>query len=278
MLIKLGQSYNISLLVTDTNSNRVSNDTPITIIKDIETNKYWNGISWSDTATNIMLSYIDNGVYLYTFNPDKIGTFQISTTSSMYGISKTESIEVYSGDIALYNWVVNNLFTISFADTNNIGSAKVSIFDTNTNLYFDGVSLWGETPIQIPMFSLEQNIYTCGFTPVSVSLYLITITSGDIQQIYNLNVQSTGDNVQPIVVGSSNLFYNDGTDSVVLSENNLPLVGVQISAYDFSTKELVSRTVTNSDGNWSLVLKPSKYLFMFEKDGYTTVSFERTVM
>jgi hypothetical protein len=95
MLIKLGQSYRVSLLVVDINNNRVSNDTPVVIIKDLQTGKYLNGIAWSDSQVDIMLSYIDNGVYSYLFTPDKIGLFQLDSKSITYGISKSEVLEVY---------------------------------------------------------------------------------------------------------------------------------------------------------------------------------------
>jgi hypothetical protein len=91
-------------------------------------------------------------------------------------------------------------------------------------------------------------------------------------------VKVVGDTSAPITVNSSNFLSNNGSDCIVLSDSNTPLTGVQVSAFDFNTKDLIARTVTNQSGQWTLLLKPGQYYFLFEKKGYASVGFERMVM
>jgi hypothetical protein len=166
MLMQLGKSYTTSLTVIDTDNNRVSLDTPVIIIKDTQTKKFWNGFMWSDSEFFLYLTYIDNGVYSYSFTPDKIGRYEILLKSDNYGISRSEMLEVFSGEVATYPWTVGTQFTIKHVDIDKVGSATVSIKRVSDNLYFDG-QVWGTVEIVNNMGYLDGGVYSYLFTPES---------------------------------------------------------------------------------------------------------------
>lgn len=184
MLLQLGQSTKFSLLVTDINGNRVSNDTPIAIIKDLQANKFWNGIIWSDTEASIMLLHIENGIYSYEYAPDKIGVYQVSMTSETYDIATSTVLDVRE-------------------DINGTPGA--------------------------------------------------------------------------IVVSSETLLAVDGTNCTVMQKGQ-PLLGVKVSVYDKSTKDVVARTFTDADGKWQVTIVPGTYFFVFEKEGCVSITLERMVV
>ena len=82
----------------------------------------------------------------------------------------------------------------------------------------------------------------------------------------------------PIVKITNKVFKNqDGTDTTILDSNKNPLPGVKITCYDMKTKDVVAVTQSDSNGAWEMYVKHGSYFFTFEKDGYISVSFERTV-
>ena len=278
MFIKLGNTYTANIVIVDEYSNKVSTDAPTAIIKDIDNGLYWNGFMWSDNEFSLYMSYINNGVYCYQFTPSKAGRFEISISSTRYSISKTEMLEAYSTDTPSYQWTLGTPFNISCIDVGNVQDAKVAISRKSDNMYFDG-SDWAPVQKTINMQLISDSLYMLAFTPQTQDEFSVNIACGQVNESYKINVVASGSiNQQPVLIDSSKLMTNDGSDCVVVSDTNNPIAGVQVSAFDFSSKGLTSKTSTNNMGRWSMLLKPGRYFFVFEKSGFTSVSFDKVVV
>jgi len=274
MFLKLGQTYVVSLLVTDINNNRILDDTPITIIKNSQDFKYWNGMSWVDNEFHIIMNHIGNGVYSYNFTPDKIGVFTILSRSDEYNCSKIISLTAYNDDIVKYDWLVNTSYPIKFIGDGD--SAKAKIIKLKDNTFWNGTE-WVNDIFLIDMNSVED-FYLYNFTPDEISEYSITVFSEIDEIFFILNATDTADNIPPLFVGSNTLKSLDGSDSKVLDEQGSPIPNTQITIFNPTTKEVIAKTITNDVGAWNLMLKPGNYYFMFEKNGYISVGFERMVV
>lgn len=275
MFIKLGNTYKISLLVTDVNNSRITNDSPYTIIHNLNRNVYWNGISWVNSEFRIYLEHVINGVYQYLFTPDETGLYEIVARSDEYQVSKTETAEVFNEDFASYQWLVGNEFTIKYPVEDTSLQPVVKICREEDKTYWDGTR-WIIDPTELQMDILESSVSTYTFTPELEGKYYITIFDGQNDLLMVLQATSVSDTVAPVVVNHTSMKSQDGTNCVLTTESGTPLPGVKISVYD-SSNSLVTETASDTNGGWSLLLKPAKYYFVFEKDGYASVGFTRTV-
>jgi hypothetical protein len=276
MFLKLGNSYTISLLVTDINGVRITNDSPYVIIKDIGKGTYWNGISWSGSELDIYLEHTLDGVYQYVFTPDMAGVFEITAKSDTYQSSKVETLEVYEEDFASYQWLTGCEFTIKYPANNADIIPQVQICkDIDKTYWYNGT--WNITPAYENMTALDGGVVVSHFTPDEDSKYYITILDGENETLMILSATAASDNIAPVVVTDKSVQSTDGTDCTITNDSNIPLSGVKISAYDPLTKELISKTASDVKGKWTLILKPGQYYFVFEKDGYTSIGMQRTV-
>lgn len=276
MFIKLGNNHNISLLVTDINGTRITDDSPYTIIKKVGANTYWSGISWVDYEFEIFLDHVMDGVYQYIFTPDTADLYEIVTESDEYKISKTETIEVYADDFVSYKWMVGTEFLIKYPSANSEIIPNVRICKEKDQKYWDG-SGWVIVSTYIPMVIIEGGIATYSFIPDEEGRYYITISDGSDELLMSIDATLVADNIPPVIVTNMTMKSLDGTDSTLMTESSIPIAGVKISAYDPVTKQLISQTASDSSGWWSMILKPGKYYFVFEKDGYTPIGMQRTV-
>jgi hypothetical protein len=276
MFIRLGNNYNVSLLVEDINGIRITNDSPYTIIKNVGNGAYWNGISWVNLEFRIYLEHVMNGVYRYNFIPDVAGLYEIVTKSDAYQISKTETLEAYEKDFASYAWTINSEFTVKYPVTDINIIPQISIYKEMSKMYWDNTS-WISTPTIFPMPAIEGGIAIYTFIPDEEEEYCITIIDNDEETFMKIQATAIADNVSPVVITSASLKSLDGTDCILMATSHDPLSGVKISAYDQVSKVLISQTASDSSGKWSMVVKPGKYYFVFEKEGYTPIGMQRTV-
>lgn len=276
MFVKLGNSYTISILVTDINGVRITNDSPYAIIKNISQNTYWNGITWVESEFQIYLEHVLNGVYQYAFTPDTTDIFELVTKSDAYQISKTDTLEVYDNDFVTYQWMVGNEFMIKYplSDINVIPTVKIC--KEISNMYWNGAA-WSTEPVHINMTVIEGGISTYIFIPDEESNYYITIFDGIDEMLIAIQATKIADNIAPIIVTNKSLKSLDGTDCTIMNESGITLSAVKILVYDLFTKQIISQTVSDTNGSWSLILKPGKYYFTFEKDGYIPIGMQRTV-
>lgn len=277
MFMKVGNTHIISLLVTDINGSRVTNDSPYTVIKNISKNIYWNGIAWGDSEFRIYLEHVVNGVYQYIFAPDSADIYEINTKSDEYNISKTETVETYDEDFVSYNWLTNNEFIVKYSLGEDTTTPDIKVCKGKDNTFWDGQG-WSLEPVFISMNVIGTEVATYNFVPNEDGDYYITIVDYGHETLIVLRASSTGDSIPPVVVNNMSMKSLDGTDSTILTETGTSLPSVKISVYDLVTKELVSQAGSDIDGGWSMVLKPGKYYFVFEKDGYVPIGMQRVVM
>jgi hypothetical protein len=276
MFVKINTTYSVSLLVKDINGNRITNDLPILTIKNVKNNTYFNGMIWQPSITNIIMEHIADGVYKYDFTPTEIGVYELTAESEIYNISKTESIEVYDTDVAKYDWQVGTVFTIKYTKTSDENVPTVRLIKDKSELYWNGVQ-WVTTISAVSMNEIDGGVCVLDFVPDEEGEYSVFII-GATEVFYIINATQTSDNTAPVLLNNYSFKYQDGTDSTIFDEKSVPLPGVQITCFDVNTKQVVAKTYSNNKGEWNMSIKPGRYFFMFEKDNYISVSFERSVM
>lgn len=278
MFLKLKDSYTVSLLVTDVNNTRITDDSPHVIIKNVSKNTYWNGIQWVSEEFRIYMEHIINGVYQYTFVPDQADIYEVTAHSDTYNISKVETLEVYSEDLISCDWSVGIDFTIKYPFLHD-GKLlpRVKICKDKDKTFWNG-SEWNNIEIYNEMLAVDSELVTYNFIPNEESKYYITIIEDDKDLLMVLSAVSESENISPIVVNNNTIKSLDGTDSKVTTDTHSPLPGVKIRVFDITNKELKGQTATDMNGEWSLILKPGKYYFTFEKDGYIPIGLQRVVM
>ena len=274
MFLKVNSTYYASITITDVNNNPVDNDAPTMTVYDVKNNLYYNGLSWSAGITELVLTGVGNGVYQSQFVADKTGTFKISIVSRNYNIAETEVLEVYDTDVATYQWQTGTLYAIDYNCTGDSSPTCVILRGEDHQYYADGN--W-QDDLKENSMSLVNGAHKFSFTPDIDGEYGITIKCENSEFYYVLQASSVAANIAPVLVSNQTLRSLDGTDSMVLDAKGVPLSGVSVTVFDPASKEIVGKTTTNYSGEWSLLLKPGKWHFLFEKQGYISVGFERTV-
>lgn len=280
MFVKLGDSFIISLVVEDVNGNRVSDDNPTVVFYNTVTKQYWNGLAWQSARFVMYMEYQDNGVYMTSFTPDRVGSFTAAASSSVYTAAQTLKVDVYDESIAKYDWQTGLAFTASHTRTNGLPTTTPPTIIVNRvfdNTFLDGDAAWSNAPIALNMVHIGANVFTFTFIPDVSSEYMLTIADGSDDSLFAINASVAGSDVLPIIVSSDTLLNNDSSNTAVVSNSGLPLQGATVKLYNLVTKELVASATTDVTGSWSVLVRPGRYYFMFEKDSYEAVGFERTV-
>lgn len=158
---------------------------------------------------------------------------------------------------------------------------KAVIQDISSQKYFNGL-FWIEQEAEIIIPHKVNGEYAMMFKPDYASSFKLTISSqqhnlseSQVVQFYAGDIIPDG--VTPVKIDQSNFKNQDGTDTTILDINGKPLVGVKISCYNKDTKEVVAVSQSNDFGEWAMIIPEGYYFFVFEKDGYLSISFERTV-
>ena len=277
MFLKLGNTYYAELDVVDSTGRKVDDDLPSMTIQDVDTKEYYNGVVWQQAQIALVLIPAGNGVYYNQFTPDRPGNIKVTLESTKYNCSKIEQIEVYEDVNDKHNWQVGKKYIIEYSVPREIeGSLYCTIAKEDTGEYWDGYK-WNTNQISLPLSSMGSGKYGYTFTPKELGAHCITIVCGKQQYHYILNVVETAENLAPVIVTNSSLLSLDGSDSTVVADNGVPVDKAEVVVYDPSTKEVVARTSTNQAGEWQLMVEPGIWFFTFQKDGYVSISFERTV-
>lgn len=277
MLVKIGTPYIASIVIVNEYGIRISDDTPYLTIKNSSL-QYWNGISWQTEEFHLFMEFLNNGVYTSEFIPGVAGEYQIHMVSVNYNVIKDVVITAYDPEAASYNWQVNVPYLIKYSPVSIQQSSPVTIISRDIdNKYWDGSS-WVDEISEIIMQDIEDSgTYTYKFIPDEIIQYNIKIVTDSNEIGFILKVLAIAEDVPPIAVTDETLQSLDGSNSRCLTDKGLPLSGATITAFLSSTKEIANKTTSNNDGTWAMILKPGKYHFMFEKQGYISVGFERNV-
>lgn len=161
-----------------------------------------------------------------------------------------------------------------------------TIEDKSNNKFFNGL-FWVDEQCELMVPHKGDGVYSIDFVPEQITVYEIGIKS-KTYKLFNKEILQSVDNIvndidpemsyNPIVKLTNEVFKNqDGTDTTILDIEKKPILGVKITCYDAKTKEVVAVTQSDVNGHWEMLVKHGTYFFTFEKDGYITVAFERTV-
>ena len=279
MLKKTGESSVISLRPVDSNGNPVSGDTPYVTIQNRSTKKYYNGLTWQDTEYRFLMNYIANGMYTSEFILNDVGSFDVIATSTLIPTcTKSIVIDTYSEQSSSVLWVKGESFNINYG-TAAATSATVSIKQEYTGLYLQSDNSWSANKAELAMLVVTDNVFSFIFTPdVATQCLICCNAENEDSLIYVLDIRESNDDITPITVNNKTVVSLDGSDSTLVEDRtNEGIEGVMVSAYNSITKNKVNTAYSNSDGTWSMLLRPGMYIFTFTKDGYDDVSFERQV-
>jgi hypothetical protein len=271
MSIELGSTHTTFLLVKDQNDVIVANDSPYVTIRN-SSGKYWNKIDWQLTEFRIYMGYIDNGVYTFSFTPAEVGILTVESISETYSITQEETVDVYSNDPTEYNVLVGGIFVFKKISAN---APSIKIEDAS-NQFWDGLD-WVAIETTVPMTQGINSIYIYAFTPQIVGDYSVTIIDGVDETPYILHATEEVEGTAPENITNESIEALDGTDCVLVDNKGMRLKGVTITFYNPLTKELVAKTSSNQSGEWSVLIKPGTYYITFDKTGYVSMGFERTV-
>lgn len=284
MLKKVGDTAIISLLVTTSVNDLtlpVTDDTPYVTVKNITTNKYYNGLTWQDNPFHLYMSYVSNGIYIYRWLVLMSGSFEIVSKSTLYPlITSTTVITSYSDSDTPYPWIITEPHIVTFASGADASECVVSIRDSNQHSWNGQIFVSEEVFLPMTKPSPEDVIFTYSIQFPQTDKYVIYAKNANVETdylLYTLNAVASETDIVPIEVTSDNLVSLDSTNSILIDENQNPLSNVEVAAYNTVTKALVNKTFTGSDGSWSLMLRPGRYTFMFTKAGYESEGFERVV-
>lgn len=184
-----------------------------------------------------------------------------------------------------------------FVKTNTPYKIKVSLIDENNNaiddanvvisikrkldnMFFNGIT-WSEDECDIVIPHLSNGDYEYVYTPDKEGVYIIskratnnyTYAESEVIQVFD----EIDCNDSIVKITNYNFLANDNSDTTIVDSNGIPMQGVKISCINPETKETEYVAQSDKDGCWEMIIKKGTYFFIFEMDGYVTVSFERTV-
>jgi hypothetical protein len=231
------------------------------------------------------MPHFDSGVYVYTFTPVIKGNYTINCDDYMYDVHDSFSLEAYDeSDVGLVA-AKGQTFTFKFLVLNQAGERvigahpTIQIIDDVTGEFWTG-NAWLAVATAINMSEFGDGLYTYNFIPDRSGTFTIHCDEGtyNLHDSYSLKVvdftETTG--AEPILVNSDTILGQDGGSSYVVDENNIAIPGASVTAYDMD-RNTNTKVVTFRDGSWTMYLKPGRYVIMFEKDGYVSVSIERVI-
>lgn len=245
--------------------SKENNDVVSATIKDLKNNKYFNGIFWVEDEVSIYVNEF-NGVFNLKFAPDRESEFLICLKSS-----KTEDVMKYnvtssSNSFNEIIWSIDETFERFLS----IDNPSVEVICLENNKYYTGEE-WVDDEVLVnlnPHLSINFEF---------LGNHSVKIFSDDVL-VEEFRITVKEPDLAPIKVSNLTIKNTDGScTTLVDSINNLPIIGAKISAYSMKTKELVSVTQSDEEGNWAMYIKSGNYIFLFEKDGYLSKSLERAV-
>lgn len=279
MVIKTGDTYVFSFNTQEAGGTP-GFDSPKIYLKNVETNKYYNGITYQTDPYYFDMIYVSNYNYIWETVMNVAGNFIVSAFSSLdSSVTKEEEVEVYDLAASEVAWVKNNPYTIYYGAPS---ASVVTIKRSSDNYYYTGGG-WDETETELTMHKYTDTIYQYTFTPTTSEMFecICSCQSGQEEVddlVINLNVFESEEDIATIKVTSQTLLSPSGTNCVVVEDNGMgPIGGASVDVYTYAGKERVASASTNSDGTWELSVAPGTYIFIISKDGYESVTFTRTV-
>lgn len=202
-----------------------------------------------------------------------LGNEKPSTDIGYIDTPNDETIDINPGEIC--NLEINITDSNKNAVMDDVVFAV--IYDTRNKIFFNGF-MWTDIECQISMPHIENGKYSITFTPDTESIFNVKVKSENYPFGYTKIIRTMKElGAAPIQLSNINFKNQDGTDSLLIDKQGRPIQGVKISCFDTETKDIVGISQTNAEGEWNMMIPAGKYFFTFEKDGYISVSFERSV-
>lgn len=276
MIVNAGQVINISMTVVDNNGIEIFDDTPKVIIKSLNKNKYFNGLLFSDDPVEIMMPHMGSGIYGFDFMLDSVDELSIEMTSERYNINKSLHVIVIPEDCVHYA-KPNEEFVYYTPIGEKVNILAYILTNSNGQYYCLDTSSWTDMKTYNTLFAVNDKMAKMSITLEEGEYSVLIIEDGNPKYTFTLKVTNEKAKGEVVIVNSSTLRGLDGTDTVVLSESESPLAGVKVTAISVETKQPVGMTTTNEVGEWHMMIERGNYLFTFERQGYTPVSFIKEV-
>lgn len=147
--------------------------------------------------------------------------------------------------------------------------------------YFNGIT-FVDSSCKLSMSHIGNGIYTYVFTPQKQGIYTIIAKSDDYsafeqwtQIVHDPEEDNDGESL--IIINQDTVLLDNGDSTKILDSNKRPLAGVSITCYDAITKNVVGVSQSDQFGDWSMVVPKGNKIFLFEKDGYDTISVGQEV-
>ena len=277
MFIQKNVNHAISLLVTDSGGNIISNDTPYVCIKN-QDGKFYNGIEFVDTEARLSMDSQNNGYYTASFVPGVSGRYSILAKSEVYLIQKQYYVDVYDDSMAKYPYKLGTEFSLELIPDDGISNIMVQTQRQIDSMYLTQNGDWNNEISFINISTNAEGKFIFSFVPDIESSYILQIDGSKSDAIYIIDATVNSDSIIPVFAGSSNILAPDGSSSEVLDNFSRPIVGAKITIRSLPDTKIASVTSTDSDGKWGAYLTPGKYHFFIEKSDYISVSFIRTVI
>lgn len=279
MIINVGQKVNLNIDVFDKNGVSILNDTPKAKIKSKSTGKFFNGLFFSDEDIDFVIPHIGNGVYGFDFLSDSSDEYEVLLFSEKYEINKTLNLIVFSKDSTHYSKPNEDfIYFIPLSDDTNF--VCYTLMNSDGLYYVEDTNSWNELrtfnaleKINDKLARFQVNL-DLGKYDVSILEYRGEIINTEFSFLLNVSEESSKGDV--VVVNSDILTYSDGTNTVTHDDDG-PIAGVKISAISTVDKETKGTTISDENGEWHMTIEKGTYLFKFEKQGYTPISFIKEV-
>lgn len=174
MVIKTGDTYVFSFNTQEAGGTP-GFDSPKIYLKNVETNKYYNGITYQTDPYYFDMMYVSNYNYIWETVMNVAGNFIVSAFSSLdSSVTKEEEVEVYDLAASEVAWVKDNPYTIYYGAPS---ASVVTIKRSSDNYYYTGDG-WDETETELAMHKYTDTIYQYTFTPTTSEMFECICTSG----------------------------------------------------------------------------------------------------
>lgn len=276
LIINAGQTINLNLTVADSNGILIFDDVPKATIKSLSKNKYFNGLLFVDQPVEIMMPHMGSGVYGFDFMLDSTDELSVEMISEKYEITKTIHLIVIPQDCVHYA-KPNEEFVYYTPKSKALNLMCYTLTNEEGLWYVLDSNSWSEMRTFNLVTPVSDELAKIAVTLEEGNYNISVLENTDIKYSFSLKVTNEKGNGEITIVNSANLKGLDGSDTVTLTETGAPLAGVKVTATSIATKKQVGMTTTNDKGEWHMMIERGNYLFTFERQGYTPVSFIKEV-
>ena len=272
MVLNIRSRYNVSFLSVDLSGQPILNDIVRATIK-YSNSLYFDGFTYSSEPTTLILKNMQNGVYLLDIAFKRQGLHSVKIWSSAnLSLSQESEVNVISDDEVVKRKVLSG--EISRFEIKSDKESAITIQNLDTGLFYKHPGEFINSPFLNSMTPNGDSFYFETILPDGT--YEAIANSGTKTVNYTVVVSESPPN-NLIEITQNDILTPSGETSVIVDSKFSPMSGVNVKAMDKVTMVTAGNAVTDSKGNWSMLIEPGEYLFKFYKEGYNSVIFEGMV-